>query len=407
MTVKLAYIMSRFPKLSETFILREMNALRSNGWEVFNYPLILEKTKVIHPEAKQWLHELNHFPWLSWKILKVNFQTFVKRPSLYLSLLAKVVFGNIKSPRFMVRAIMLFPKTVMMARSMKEKEISHIHAHYATHPALVAWVINQLTGIPYSITVHAHDIYVDRSMLETKVDGASFVVAISKFNQEFLAKHVGEWSRNKTFVIHCGIDMTGYSSATSPQYDGLHVVSIGSLQPYKGMPHLIEACKILKDRNIPVQCTIIGDGEDRQKLEALIIKSGVSDTVLLAGAKTQAEVADILRIANCYAQPSVITASGKMEGIPVALMEALAASLPSIATNISGIPELIRHGSTGYLVPPGDAHALADAIEYVYAHPEEAAKVSSLGRLLVNEEFEIKKNISQLAELFTRQLGKS
>jgi glycosyltransferase involved in cell wall biosynthesis len=317
-----------------------------------------------------------------------------------------VLWGNLLSPKFLVRALMLFPKTVHMAAHMKQRGIAHIHAHYATHPTLMAWIIHKLIGISYSVTVHAHDIFVDRSMLATKLRDASFIVAISEFNRQFLIRHVGEWVTEKIHVVHCGIDPQKYSAGISRTTDGkFNIVSIGSLQPYKGMKYLIEACALLKDRALPIFCKIIGAGEERSALDTLISQSGLRDCVELVGAKTQSEVAQLLRDADCYAQPSVITPSGKMEGIPVALMEALSCGLPVIASNLSGIPELVRHNETGYLVPPADANALANALEYVYNHSEEAGKLASVGCGLVCMEFEIQKNVAQLAELFSEKLS--
>jgi len=179
------------------------------------------------------------------------------------------------------------------------------------------------------------------------------------------------------------------------------VISVGGLRDYKGMAYLVEASAILRDRGIPIQCSIIGEGEQRPALEALIQERQLEGIVKLAGPKTQTEVAGLLAAADCYVQPSIITPNGKMEGIPVAIMEALAVQLPVIASELSGIPELVIPGRTGYLVPQADPQALADAIEHVYRNPIEAKSYSENGRISVLNDFNLDKSADQLSSLFS------
>lgn len=402
---KLAYIVSRFPKISETFILREMIAVEQEQWDISLYPLILEKSAIVHSDAKPWLSRLRYFPWLSLDVLTTNFSQFFKTPKIYLLLWITVFRENLVSLKFLIRALLIFPKAVKIAADMLDNGISHVHAHYATHPALVAWIVHRLTGISYSITVHAHDIFVDRSMLDLKLRDAKFIAAISEFNREFLVEHLGEWVREKIHIVHCGIQPELYHDLQSvKEHQRFEIVSIGSLQPYKGMQHLVNACALLRDRGIPVHCRIVGDGEDRLLLEKLIAQTGLSQTVELLGAMDQVSVASVLRSAQVYAQPSVITPAGKMEGIPVAIMEAFAAGLPVVASRISGIPELVIQDKTGYLVPPADAKKLADALEDIYLNPTKASLLAVAGREKVLTEFELGANVQKLSLRFQQAL---
>ena len=401
MTGKVAYILSRFPKISETFILREMIALQNKGLDIELYPLILEKQAVVHPEAKPWLATLHYFSWLSIDVLWANIIAFLRAPFSYTKLWVRMIFGNVSNPKFLARALLLFPKAVRMAREMQKSGVQHIHAHFATHPALVAWVIHNLTGISYSVTVHAHDLYVNQTMLATKMQSASFVITISDFNRTFLKKKVGANIEDKTEVVRCGIEQNIYAKNVNNASDGrFYIKSIGSLQDYKGMRYLIEACALLIKRNIPIHCEIIGEGEMRKELEELIGELGVGDTVLLAGAKTQGEVAEALAKASCYVQPSIITKTGKMEGIPVALMEALASGLPVVASDISGISELVRPEKTGYLVPEKDPLKLADALTYIFEHLDDAKRLAKAGQELVAQEYDLDINSTRVAALF-------
>jgi colanic acid/amylovoran biosynthesis glycosyltransferase len=406
MPPKIAYIMTRFPHLPETFILREMTALKKQGWAVVLYPLILQQQTVIHAEAKPWLSRARLLPFISFDVIKANYRIFREEPYHYSKLWGQVVRENLSYPKFLIRAMALFPKTVYAARLMQQEGITHIHAHYATYPALAAWLIHQLTGISYSVTVHAHDIFVRTEMLGTKLRAATFIAAISEYNREHLVRVVGSWVREKTHIIHCGIVPDYYEPQTSMSEpkERFEIISIGSLQPYKGHPYLIKACALLRDQGVPLRCRIIGGGEERANLERLIREAQLEGLVELLGPQPQEVVARLLPTAHCYVQPSIITPAGKMEGIPVALMEALACELPVVATEISGIPELVQPDKTGYLVPPADVSALAKAISAVHNDPKRVAKMARAGRALVLKEFELSANVRQLAYLFNKQL---
>jgi colanic acid/amylovoran biosynthesis glycosyltransferase len=268
-------------------------------------------------------------------------------------------------------------------------------------------VINQLTGITYSITVHAHDIFVDKSMLATKIHDSVFVSSISEFNRNYLAQMLGPWVNEKTEIVRCGIEPSYYRAAHSNGNESPHrleIISVGSLQPYKGHIFLIQACEKLMQRGIPFRCRIVGGGDLRGALQRAIDEYGIQRHAQLLGPRTQEEVSQLLRTANCYVQPSVVTSSGKMEGIPVALMEAMASRIPVVATAISGVPELVRPGETGWLVPPENVDALVDALTDIYQNQAEAAHRAELGRRWVLKEFELSTNVRKLASLFDRSL---
>ena len=397
---RIAYIMSRFPGLSETFILREMCEMERLGWSLDLYPLIYQEETIVHDEAKEWMKR-------AWRpslleVAAANVKLMLTRPFLYFSILFRVLWGNVASPKFLSRAVVVFPKAVWMARQMLSENVMHVHSHYATHPALAAWIVNRISGIPYSITVHAHDIFVDKSMLHRKLLVAKYIVAISEYNRKFLTHLFGNWVAEKTHIVHCGIfpDMYMPKSLVTKDNRTFELLSIGSLRSYKGFIFLLDACDLLKQSGVKFRCRIVGDGELRNSLVTKIKNLNIDDVVKLVGPKKQKEVAELLGIVDCYVQPSIITSTGKMEGIPVSLMEAMASELPAIATKISGIPELVRHGETGWLIPPEDPQSLADAIVQVRNSPEEAARRARAGRGLVLKEFNITITTGLLSNLF-------
>lgn len=402
----IAYVMSRFPKISETFILYEILELERLGCQVEVFPLLREQEDVVHPEAEAVVGRTRYSRLVSRDVLAAQWYWLSRRPGAYISTWARVVAGNIRSRRFLLRALAVVPQAALFARQMKQLKIEHVHAHYATHPALAAYVVRRLADIPYSFTAHAHDIYVDRTMLGEKIRDASFVVTISEYNRTLLAELYAE-SREKTVVIHCGVDPAVFRPAerarpvrrrTGP----FTLVCVASLQQYKGHPFLIEACALLRDRGIPFRCFLIGEGEDRPAIEEQISRLGLQRQIQLLGRQPRNRVSRFVREADAMVLPSIVTSTNKQEGIPVALMEALAAERPVVATAISGIPELIEDGVTGLLAPERDAAALADALERLYTDCELGTKLGAAGREKVMRDFHLSTNTGRLHGLLNQ-----
>jgi glycosyltransferase involved in cell wall biosynthesis len=399
-TVKVAYIMSRFPKLSETFVLYEMLALQQQGIEVEVFPLINERAKVIHAEAKPFVARAHYLPVFSLSILFANLYFLMKKPAAYLGMWLAVLRGTFGSLNYMAGGLGIIPKAAKFAYDMQRLGITHVHAHFANHPTVAAFVINRLTGIPFSFTAHAHDLYVDQHMLKEKVRAAKFVVAISEYNKNLITKYAGEAMRNKIKIVHCGVDTRLFqprqkSAGQAP----FTIVCVGSLEEKKGQTYLVEACKILKQRGLVFVCHLIGDGASRPALEAQISRDGLADVVKLEGGRPRDEVLKMLARADVVSLPSIRTKSGKMEGIPVALMEPLACEVPVVSTRISGIPELVEDGLTGLLVAPEDPVALANALQRLANNPELGIRLGQAGREKVLREFDLKDNTAMLAQL--------
>lgn len=398
-----AYTMSRFPKLTETFILIEMLELERQGMRIEIFPLIRERAPVQHADAQAMVERSHYCTLLSRPTLDAQIYWLVRRPAAYLRAWWRALRGNLSSPKFLSRALVVVPKAAYAARRMVELEVDHLHAHYATHPALFAYVVNLLTGIPYSFTVHAHDLYVERPMLGEKVAAAGFVVAISEFNRRMLIDLYGSIAAERVMVVHCGIDPTLFRPREQrDSREPFTIVCVGSLAGYKGQRYLIDACARLRDRRIPFRCLLVGEGDDRPRLEEQIRQLELEQQVTLMGALPRHRVSEVVRQADVVALPSVVMPNGKMEGIPMALMEALASEVPVVATSISGIPELVHDGETGLLVPQRDAAALADALARLYADRALGRRLAEAGRRLVLQEFNLERSAQQLRDLFER-----
>ena len=393
--MKIAYIMSRFPLLSETFILREMDEVEAQGGEIALYPLICQEQDVVHEEAKKWIPRRNCVSFFSLELISANLKTFFQYPLTYIKTALQILYWNAPSPKFLLRTFVLFPKAVLTGKRLVKENVKHIHCHYATHPALLAYVIKQFEGIPYSITIHSHDIYDNHVMLEQKLGEAEILISISEFNINYLEQLLGPWVRPKAKVIHCGITPSNFSPKPKEKIESpFTILQIGSLHWKKGQTDLIRAAKLLTEKMSNFVIKIIGEGSEREKLEALIDELNMHEHVILLGAKSQQEVREILPQGDCYIQSSV------SEGIPVSIMEALACQLPVIATNITGIPEIIIDHQTGYLIPPNNPEALAKALFHVYNHYDEAQTFAENGVEIVLDAYNLQNNVKELVQVF-------
>lgn len=407
---RVAYMMSRFPKLTETFILLEMLAMEEIGVEVEVYPLMRHPTDVMHPEAVRFVERAHFVPFVSWSVIGANLSYLRRKPQAYVRAFLDLMKGNLGSLRYFTGALALFPKSVYFAAHMEASGISHIHAHFASHPTAAAFVIHRLTGIPFSFTAHGSDIHRDRTMLAEKVAEAEFVVPISDFNKEVILEACQGQFAEKMVIIHCGVDTRHFQpcnegdNGAGPEDRGrpgtLSLCCIGTLHEVKGQHILIEACRLLKERGVDFECHLIGDGPDREALVRQSQQAGVAEEINFHGLQPRAEVAKLLRQADVVVAPSVPSSDGRREGIPVALMEAMATGLPVVASRLSGIPELVEDGVTGLLSEPGDAQALADSLEKLWYDAALRQQLGRAARARILEAFDLRTNARLLASRF-------
>jgi glycosyltransferase involved in cell wall biosynthesis len=399
-----AYVMSRFPKLTETFILDELIAVDRRGLRVELFPLLRERGGPVHPEAEPWVQRAHFLPFLSLAILRSNVVYLVRHPRRYLGTLAVMLRSTARSPNFLLGGMGIFPKVVHASRVMTRLGVRHVHCHFATHPALAGFLIRRLAGIPYSLTAHGSDLHVDRTMLCRKIAEAAFAVTISRSNAAVVEKHCGG-PVDKLEVIHSGIDGSVFKPTNRPAAPRLIVTCIGTLHEVKGQRHLVEAAAELRRRGVELHLRFIGDGPDRRALERQATELGIADRVEFLGLRRRAEVVALLAEAAILVAPSVPTASGKREGLPVVLIEAMAAGVPVVASHLSGIPELVENGVTGLTVPPADSLALANAIAMLARDPALGARLAEAGRTRVTADFDLDRNARRLISLFRESMA--
>lgn len=406
--LKIAYLVSRFPALTETFVLYEMLAIEQQGIDVELFSLQREHTQVINAEAVPFVERAHFHPFISWRAVQAHVHYLAKKPSAYLGALWTLLRANWGSVRMFSGALAFFPKTVYFAREMEAAGITYLHAHFASHPAAAAYVIHGLTGIPYSFTAHGSDLHRDQHMLREKVADATMVVAISEYNRRMIIDVCEGQSGDKIEVIHCGVDTKVFvprtGSTPCDRGEGpLQILCIGTLHEVKGQTHLIDACGLLKDRGIDYRCHFVGDGPDRTALAKQATELGVLDQITFHGKLTRPDVAKLLGRADVVVTPSVPSRDGRREGIPVVLMEAMGCGLPVVASDLSGIPELVEDGVSGFLVPPGDAAGVADVLEKLCHDAGLRRGLGRAGREKVLNSFNLRLNAAMLVERFRRK----
>ncbi|MCL5256611.1 MAG: glycosyltransferase [Chloroflexi bacterium] len=403
--LSVAYILSRFPILTETFIADEIAEARKQGVDIRLFSLLRPKPGIMHQLSQQLAKDVEYAPGLfSWQLWASQAHFLAHSPSAYLDMLRSLIrqpYARSVSQSALKR-LTVFLKAAWVARKLEGSRVQLAHAHFASLPGAAAAVVSRLLGIPFTVTVHAYDIYASNDLLDLVARSASRVIAISNYNrQQVLALCPGA-DADKIAVVHCGIRRDLFTPSAPNAHAGrpLQILSVGSLIGKKGHAYLIQACQILKQRGEDFRCTIVGQGPGKDHLTQLAADCGVQDRVVLAGGRERHEVLEAYRESDVFVLPCIVAPGGDRDGIPVVLMEAMAVGLPVISTPVSGIPELVRHDDSGWLVPEQNAEALADAISHLAGDAELRKRLVSNGSLLVEREFDIRENVGRLAGIF-------
>lgn len=405
--MKVAYVTSMFPCWSETFILNEMVDHRRAGIELAVYSLKRSSETMVHDEALPFLPETVYPRSLfDPRLWFLHASLAIGRPVAYFRILGALLALRGSDPRVKLKALAVFLLSPVFVRASVAGRVDHVHAHFATYPALLAWIIGRFTGIGYTVTAHAHDIYVNQDLLPLVFREAKKIVAISEFNKRFIVEKMGRGIENSVAVVHCGIDTDSFPFAEDRPARGagngtMRILSIGRLSGIKGFPYLLEALRLLADEGIAFTCDIIGEGPQRGELERRIRSLGLEGRVNLLGARKSDEIPRYLKQSDLFVLACATDRLEGHDGIPVVFMEAMALGTPVIGTRLSGIPELIRHGETGICALPENPESLKESIREYLANPAGTETMRRRARALVDEEFNIARNCIRLREVFT------
>jgi glycosyltransferase involved in cell wall biosynthesis len=401
---KIAYIVSRFPKLTETFVLDEVLAMDALGLEPEVYALLRGRERVVQPAARAVLGRAHYAPVLSPGVLAAQWHFLRRRPGAYAAALWEALRGTVRSANYFIGAAGTFPKVASFARDIERRGATHVHAQFANHPALAALVVHRLTGIPFSFTARGSDIHVDRTMLRRKLEAASFAITVSEYNRDLMVRECGSHVRDKIHVLYGGIDTARFAppgAARAGDGGPLRIVCVARFEEVKGHATLVEACRILRDRGVAFECRMIGDGPLEQATRERCAASGLDGAVRFDGALAHEDVARRVAASDVAVLATVPSRSGKREGIPNVLKEAMACELPVVASASGGIPELVEDGVSGFLLPPGDAAALAAALERLAADPALRRRLGRGGRARILADFDLRRSAARRAELFS------
>lgn len=395
--VKIAYLTGEYPRATDTFIQREVAQLRAQGFEV--QTCSIRRTGVEHlvgPEqraeaagtfyvlaaAARPLRSLR----AHWRALRHDFGGWWRG----LRLAWRTSPGGVKATLYQ---LFYFAEAVVLADELRAQGVQHLHNHIAKASCTVAMLCREISGIPYSFTLHGPDIFFEpiRWRLDEKIARATFVACISDFcrSQGMVFSDPSHWHR--MHIVHCGVQPGRYQPPeTRP---GTRALFVGRLAAVKGIPVLFHAVQGLLPDIPGFHLTLVGDGPERKVLESMARKMGLAKNIHFLGYKSQNEVAQLLREHDLLVLPSFA------EGVPVVLMEAMAAELPVVTTQIAGVPELVSDGVSGRLVPPGDADSLQAALAEVLGNPDRAATMGRAGRARVVDQFDIEKEAAWLGTL--------
>lgn len=398
---RLAFLLSGFPRISETFILHELLQLQKQGLAFTIFALKTGDDKNVQPEVSRLKAPVIYLP------ERITISTMVKG--------VKVLAAGVgTSRRQRIKTLLVFCSSPQKERhfsgwqtvwrwlwlcaELSKRRISSLHAHFAHDPATLALWAHRLTGISFSFTAHARDIYCyPEALLREKIAAADFVVTCTEHNY----RHLCRVSPNGTPIhrLYHGLDARKFSTGNAQKQRPAVLLSVGRLVEKKGFPDLLKACGILRERGVRFLCKIIGEGPDRSALEEEIRRLQLQDTVQLEGAMTHKHLLQYYRQATLFVLPCLVTAAGDRDGIPNVILEAMAAQLPIVSTTISGIPEAVTDGVNGVLVEERNPAALANALQELLENPEKVRDMGRAGRERVCRQFSLQHNIRTLKEL--------
>ena len=400
---RMAYLISRYPAVSHTFILREVRQLRAQGFDIRSVsvnPPDRASADMTPDEVEEAgaTYCLKRHGWRG--ALRAQLWGWRHPRAYWRGLKAAVGFGGWDLKRGLY-GLFYWVEALMLARWMEQQGVTHLHVHFATAAANIALILKPMVPVTLSLTIHGPDEFYDvpGERLREKIAAADFVVCIGRFARSQLMKLSPASAWSKFEVCPLGVDVAHYNPVPAPASQRPYtVLCVGRLTPAKGQQVLLEACARLRDWGHVLRLVLVGTGPDEAALRASAEALGIADMVTFAGAQNQDQVRAWYRDCDVFALPSFA------EGIPVVLMEAMASGVPCVTTRITGIPELIRDGIDGLLVTPSDVQELADSLASLQDDAGLRHELGEAGRRRVAQAYDLPRNVARLGQIFAERL---
>jgi len=399
--MKIVYIIGTYPRLTETFIDREISSLEKLGTEI-KIVSIRRPSGALSQEQIRLIDRILYLlPVSMASLIGGHMRYAFGHPIKYFGLLFYLFTRPHPSFPSRVKTVIHFGEGVYAANMLRKVRFDHVHAHFMDRAATVALIIGRLLDVPYSLTAHAGDIYVDPILLTEKMAAAKFVATCTEYNKNYLTQFGEKLFNHKLYCIYHGLAVEEYQGYESRGPDKSILLSVGQLKERKGFIFLLQSCRALADRGFEFVCNIVGDGPQREFLESQIENLSLENYVQLYGALSQSEVIEMYQQASLFVLPAILASDGDRDGIPNVILEAMSMELPIVSTSHSAIPEVVKHGVNGLLVPPADDEALTDALEKLITNPMYGRNLGSRGRDIVAEKFDPIANSKLLLDQFS------
>lgn len=398
-----AYLTGEYPKVSHTFIQREIAALRRLGMQIA--PCTIRRADSKDVGADQQDEAKGTFAVLETAkspkaLMGAHLAQLRTAPSRWFSALRLAWRTRPPGAKALAWQMFYFAEAAVLAQHLRQIGARHLHNHFANSSCSVAMLTAEMTGLPFSFTLHGPSELFEPALwrLDEKIARAAFTVHISHFarSQAMLFSDQAHWPRMR--IVHCGIDPDLYGRDETSEGAG-RIAFVGRLTAVKGAVLLLDAFARLRGTHPGATLTLVGDGPDRAQLEARTDKLGLRDAVQFTGYLGQAEVAGILARADMLVLPSFA------EGVPVVLMEAMASNIPVIASRVAGVQELVEDGVSGFAIPPGDLDMLTARIDTLLSDPARRQRMGQAGRATVVKDFDINAEAAWLKRLFEGSLA--
>jgi glycosyltransferase involved in cell wall biosynthesis len=399
---KLYYVISLFPVVTQTFVSREIKELERRGLRMGIVSLRNDPQRVGDEEMPA--AQVEYIPYFfSIRLLSGVLKSLARHPWRILSSIFYIAFKLGRRPGRVMKFAAIVPKTLYLMDRCRDVDSCHVHAHWATVPATCAFFMNRVTGVRFSFSAHAWDIFVEGNelLLPEKLEAADAVFTCTEYNQSYLRQMCVH--KEKVRLMYHGLELSRYPYE-EPGNEEVLIAAGGSLIPQKGLDVLLRALMILDRGGHSFKAVIFGRGPEKSRLLRLHRELSLGDTVEFRDAMPHEEVIRLLQRADVFVMPSISAKKRFVDGLPNVLGEAMACGAAVVASRISGIPELIEDGLTGLLVEPNDADALAAALARVMKDEELMKNLAAEARKRVEEKFDIRMNIEPIADYF-RALG--